>query len=142
MKTTYEPKLKAHVSVDDDGKVRNIRHNQEFWESAEDVPSASAESYLTQWADALQIPQEQLQNLGKQVVFDDPREQGVEYQQFEEKTIFDSTTVGYYQTYHNTPVWRKGLSVKIKQGPNRVVASTNNSEDNLEGSLPRKCSYT
>jgi len=138
MKTTYEPKLKAHVSVDDDGKVRNIRHNQEFWESAEDVPSASAESYLTQWADALQIPQEQLQNLGKQVVFDDPREQGVEYQQFEEKTIFDSTTVGYYQTYHNTPVWRKGLSVKIKQGPNRVVASTNNSEDNLEGSLPRK----
>ena len=50
--------------------------------------------------------------------------------------MFDSTTVGYYQTYLNTPVWRKGLSVKIKQNPNRVIGSTNNSEDDLKGTLP------
>lgn len=53
--------------------------------------------------------------------FYDPREQGVEYQLDEEKLMFDSTTVEYYQTYLNTPVWRRGLSVTIKAArPNRV----------------------
>lgn len=138
MKTTYEPNLKANISMDEEGKVRHIRHNQEFWESGEDVSRVSAESYLKAWADTLQIPREQLQNLSKPVTFYDPRKQGVEYQRHEEKQMFDSITVGYYQTFFNTPVWRKGLSVKIKQNPNRVVGATNNSEDDLRGSLPKK----
>lgn len=33
MKTTYKPNLKAHVSVDEENKVRHIRHSQEYWES-------------------------------------------------------------------------------------------------------------
>lgn len=138
MKTTYKPNIKAHVSVDDENKVRHIRHSQEHWESEDNVPRVSAETYLNEWAETLQIPNEQLQNLNQKVSFYDPREQGVEYQLDEEKHLFDSTTVGYYQTYLNTPVWRKGLSVKIKQNPNRVVGSTNNSEDDLKGSLPDK----
>lgn len=138
MKTTYKPNIKAHVSVDDENKVRHIRHSQEHWESEDNVPRVSAETYLNEWAETLQIPNEQLQNLSQKVSFYDPREQGVEYQLDEEKHLFDSTTVGYYQTYLNTPVWRKGLSVKIKQNPNRVVGSTNNSEDDLKGSLPDK----
>lgn len=138
MKTTYEPNLKANISTDDRGKVRHIRHNQEFWESGEDVSRVSAESYLNTWAETLQIPKEQLQNLNKPATFYDPRKQGVEYQRHEEKQMFDSITVGYYQTFLNTPVWRKGLSVKIKQNPDRVVGATNNSEDDLKGSLPKK----
>jgi hypothetical protein len=136
MKTTYNPNLKAHVSVDDENKVRHIRHSQEYWESEENIPRVSAEVYLNEWAETLQIPHSQLQNLSKKVSFYDPHEQGVEYQLNEEKHMFDSTTVGYYQTYLNTPVWRKGLSVKIKQNPNRVIGSTNNSEDDLKGALP------
>lgn len=138
MKIIYRPDLKAHISLDDENKVRHLRHSQEYWESEDNIARVSAESYLNEWADALQIPNEQLQNLSKKASFYDPREQGVEYQINEEKHLFDSTTVGYYQTYLNTPVWRKGLSVKIKQNPNRVVASTNNSEDDLEGKLPDK----
>lgn len=138
MNTKYDDKLKAHVSVDDKKKVRHVRHSQEYWESEEDIPRVSAESYLNEMSGTFQIPQEQLQNLHKQVSFYDPREQGIEYQLDEEKQMFDSTTVGYYQTYLNTPVWRKGLSVKIKQNPNRVVGSTNNSEDDLKGTLPDK----
>ncbi len=138
MNTKYDDKLKAHVSVDDKKKVRHIRHSQEYWESEENIPRVSAESYLNEMSGTFQIPQEQLQNLHKQVSFYDPREQGIEYQLDEEKQMFDSTTVGYYQTYLNTPVWRKGLSVKIKQNPDRVVGSTNNSEDDLKGSLPDK----
>lgn len=138
MKTIYKPSLKAHVSVDDRNKVRHIRHSQEYWESEDNIPRVSAETYLSEWAETLQIPNEQLQNLSKKVSFYDPREQGVEYQLDEEKHMFDSTTVGYYQTYLNTPVWRRGLSVTIKKNPNRAVASTNNSEDNLKGTLPDK----
>lgn len=138
MKTTYKPNLKAYVSVDDENKVRHIRHSQEYWLSEDDVPRVSAETYLNEWAGTLHIPKDQLQNLHQKVSFYDPREQDVEYQLDEEKHVFDSTTVGYYQTYLNTPVWRKGLSVKIKQNPNRVIGSTNNSEDDLKGSLPDK----
>lgn len=136
MKTIYNPDLKAHLSLDDEGKVRHIRHSQEYWESEENIPRVSAEAYLNEWAETLQIPKEQLQHLSKKVSFYDPREQGVEYQLDEEKHLFDSITVAYHQTYLNTPVWRRGLSVKIKQNPNRVVGSTNNSEDNISGKLP------
>jgi zinc metalloprotease ZmpB len=138
MKTIYKPNLKAHVSVDDANKVRQIRHSQEYWESEDNIPSISAETYLNEWAETLQIPNEHLQNLTKNVSFYDPREQGVEYHLDEEKHMFDSTTIGYYQTYLNTPVWRKGISITIKQNPNRIVASTNNSEYDLKGSLPDK----
>ena len=85
MKTTYKPDLKAHVSVDDKNRVRHIRHSQEYWESEDNIPRVSAETYLNEWAETLQIPNEQLQNLSKKVSFYDPREQGVEYQLDEEK---------------------------------------------------------
>src|SRR5215207_6310231 len=136
MKTIYNPDRKAHISQDEQGKVRHIRHSQEYWESEDNIPRVSAERYLNEWAETLQVPQEQLLNLSEKVSFYDPREQGVEYQLDEEKYLFDSTTIGYYQTFLNTPVWRRGLSVKIKQNPNRVVGSTNNSEDNIYGKLP------
>lgn len=136
MKTTYNPSLRAHVLVDEKNKVRHIRHSQEYWQSEDNIPRVSAESYLNEWAETLQIPKDQLKNLHRKVSFYDPQEQDIEYQLHEEKHMFDSTTVGYYQTYLNTPVWRKGLSVKIKQNPNRVVGSTNNSEDGIRGKLP------
>lgn len=136
MKTTYKAELKAHVSVDAANKVRHLRHSQEYWPSEDNLPRISAQAYLHEWADTLKIPKAQLANLSKKVSFLDPREQDVEYHLSEEKHLFDSTTVGYCQTYLNTPVWRKGLSVKVKQNPNRVVGSTNNSEDGLKGTLP------
>ena len=138
MKTIYNSERKAHISVDDRNKVRHIRHSQEYWPSAETGPRVSAESYLQEWADALQVPKTQLEHLHKKVSFYDPREQGVEYQLSEEKHRFNSTIVAYYQTFLNTPVWRRGLTVKIKQNPDRVVGSTINSEDDLSGSLPSK----
>ncbi|MGY4829266.1 hypothetical protein ACVNIS_11860 [Sphaerotilaceae bacterium SBD11-9] len=136
MKTIFKPDLKAHLTLDDGNKVRHIRHSQEYWASEDNVPRVSAQAYLNEWADALKIPKAQLANLSKKATFLEPREQGVEYHLSEEKHVFDGTTVGYCQTYLNTPVWRKGLSVKIKQNPNRVVGSTNNSEDDLQGKLP------
>lgn len=136
MRTVYDPDLKAHVSLDDNGQVRHIRHSQEYWESEESIPRLSANGYLNQMAPTLRISQEEFRNLNKPLSFFEPREQGVEYQLSEEKHLFDSTTLGYAQTYLNVPVWRRGISVEIKQNPNRVVALTNNSESDLRGRLP------
>lgn len=136
MKTTYQPSLKAHVSVDNNEQVKHIRHSQEYWYSEEAAPRPIASEYLQQLSEVYKIPQTQLKNLHQQVSHFDPREQDVEYQFAEEKQLFDGTTIAYAQTFLNVPVWRKGVAVKIKQNPYRVVGSTNNSENGLQGTLP------
>jgi len=136
MKSRYDPSLKAHLTLDDNEKVRQIRHSKEYFLSEHNIPRLAADDYLNKMAEPLRIPKEELKNLNKKVSFFDPREQGIEYHLSEEKHLFDSITVGYYQTYHNVPVWRRGISVKIKQNPNRVVGSTNNSENDIHGKLP------
>ena len=136
MKTIYNPDLKAHLTSDEKQKIRHIRHSQEYWFSEQNIPRLAANDYLNEMAEILQIPKEQLKNLHKKVSFLDPLEQGIEYHLSEEKHLFDSITMGYYQTYMNVPVWRRGLSVKIKQNINRVVGSSNNSEDGIQGQLP------
>jgi hypothetical protein len=136
MDTIFNPSLKAHLSLDENQKVRHVRHSQEYWLSEENIPRLAASRYLNDVAETLQIPREQLRSLHKKAQYLSPSEQGVEYQLDEEKQLFDSTTISYYQTYLNVPVWRRGLSVKVKQGPNRIVSATNNSEDDLEGELP------
>jgi hypothetical protein len=136
MKTTYSRDLKAHLSVDAGNKVRHIRHSQEYWESEESIPGEVAIAYLHAMAETFGIPGDRLKNLKRPVSFLDPREQGVEYEFGEEKRQFDSITLGYYQTYMNVPLWRRGLSVTIKENPNRVVASVDNSEEGVSGTLP------
>jgi hypothetical protein len=135
VKTIYRSDLKAHLSLDEE-KVRHIRHSREYWTSEQTEARLAANDYLKAMADTLQIPKEELENLNKKMSFLDPCEQGIEYHLSEEKHLFDSAVIGYYQTYMNVPVWRRGLSVKIKQNPNRVVSVTNNSEDGIQGQLP------
>lgn len=137
MNTEYRPALKAHVTLDERRKVRHVRHSQEFWIGESNVPRLVANDYLKEMSEVIRTPREQLKDLDKKVSFMDPRnEQGVEYQLNEEKHLFDSATIGYYQTYKNVPVWRRGLSVKIKENPARVAGATNNSEDGIHGELP------
>jgi zinc metalloprotease ZmpB len=136
MTTLYDSGLKAQVTRDDRKRVRHIIHNEHYWESEDNIPRLSAGQYLHAVADTLQIPKAQLTSLHKQGSHFDPREQGVEFQLAEEKHLFDAITVGYAQTYLNVPVWRKGVSVTIKQNPNRVVESASNTEDDLRGKLP------
>jgi zinc metalloprotease ZmpB len=136
MITKYNKNLKSDITTDKNKNVQHIHHRQEYFLSKEKSPRLAANEYLLQMTDAIQIPKEQLGNLQKKVTFFDPQEQGVEYQFDEEKHFFDSTTISYYQTYLNVPVWRKGISVKIKQNPYRIIGSTNNREEGLEGKLP------
>lgn len=74
MKTFYNPDLKAHISVDDEERVRHIRHSDALPISEEDSPRAAADSYLAAMADTLQLPQQSLRNLNRRRTFFAPRE--------------------------------------------------------------------
>lgn len=136
MTTRYDPALGAHVTVSSDGRVQSIRHSQAYVETGEAIPRVSAESYLRQFAGPLQIPASQLAHLERKVSFFNPQEAPPEFQIHDEKQSMDGTTVDFYQTFHNTPVWRRGVAVHIKQNPDRVIKSTRNIEEELEGKLP------
>lgn len=138
MNVVYSDSLKADLSLDENQKVRHVRHGQEYRLSEENIPRVAASQYLNEVAEVLQIPQEQLRGLHKQAQTQVPAEQGVEYQLNEEKRMFDSATISFSQTYMNVPVWRAGLSVKIKTGPTRIVSVTNTSVDDLDGQLPEQ----
>ena len=137
MKETYRPDLKAHVSLDDGDRVRAIRHTQEYWESDQGSALGAAVGYVSSMADVYGVPKAQLANLQQKVQYLEPqKKQGVEFRLAEEKTDFDSTTLGFSQTYANIPVWSAGVKVTVKQGPNRVVHSVDTSHDGIEVTLP------
>lgn len=135
-KTVYDPGLKANLSLDAAQRVRGINHFQEYWASDESSPLLAATDYLYQMADVFQVPKVQLKNIRQRVSFMEPMEQGVEYRLSEEKQLFDSTTVGFYQTYLNIPVWQAGFTVTVKHAPYRIVSSVNTSQEDFDASLP------
>lgn len=137
MKEIYRPDLKAQISLDASERVRAINHIQEYWESNEGSAIATAISYLNSMAGVYGVPKERLASLGEQVQYLGPAApQGIEYRLAEEKVLFDSTTLGFNQTYGNIPVWKAGMTVTVKQGPNRVVHSVNTSHDGIEVKMP------
>jgi hypothetical protein len=136
MQETYRPELKAHVLLDNDRRVRAIRHTQEYWESPAGGGLATAVAYLREMAGVYELPSRALDQLETRVSFLDPREQGPQYRLEEERRQFDSETFGFYQTCLNVPVWLAGLRVTVKHGPTRVVASEDTTQANLDPRLP------
>jgi zinc metalloprotease ZmpB len=136
MKIIFNPELKANLSLDDSQHVRQINHFQEYWSTNQINPVLVATDYFHQVADLIQVPRDQLRNMHQQVSFLEPMKQGIEYRKSEEKTFFDSTTIGFYQTYLNVPVWQAGLTTTIKHTPYRVVSAVNTSQEGLNAKLP------
>jgi hypothetical protein len=135
-KEIYRPDLKAYVLTDDANRVRAIRHSQEYWESPIAGGLTTATRYLRDFASVYEIPSTRFDRLEMQVSYLDPQEQGEEYRLSQEKRTFDAETFGFYQTYLNVPVWRAGLKVTVKQGPNRVVRSEDTTQLGVNATLP------
>lgn len=135
METIYSPELKAHLTLNDDKRVRQILHTEYFPSEASNARLAAID-YLRQVARTLGIPVTQLEHLHQQVTFLNPHEQGIEYRMYEVKKFFSSSTYCYYQTIHNTPVWGGGLTVDVKENPLRVVAADHRGHTDLGGQLP------
>jgi hypothetical protein len=136
MPEQFDQRLNAHVLRDQDNRLRSINHSQEYWESEEGSPLAAAIEYLRAMGSEFEVPGGELDNLAVRATHLDPRPQGVEYRLAEERQSFDSTTFGFDQTVLNTPVWSAGLNVTVKQGPNRVVHSSNSAHAGIEVEMP------
>ncbi len=129
----YRQDLKAHVTVDSFGRTCAIRHTQEYWATTENAPVAAALEYLNDMSGEYSALPGRLARAHVPVRYDQPvREQGLEYRLSHDKQHFGATTVGFYQTYMNVPVWRSGLAVTVKPGPNRVIGSVDTSHPDFE----------
>jgi hypothetical protein len=136
MPTYYDDSVLGHITADEDGTVTHIRHSQELRPTAENIPVAAAGDYLREMSQVLQLDERQLDRVHLRVQDLPSSEQGAEYRLEDEKALFDATTVSFAQTFFGVPVFRRGIAVRIKHGPNRIVGVTNNSESRLEGELP------
>ncbi|MCX6877961.1 MAG: hypothetical protein NTW21_29720 [Verrucomicrobia bacterium] len=136
MRRIYDPSLKATVTLDDSGELRGINHLDEYREIEHLRGRAAAAAYLRDIAGKLSIAPAAVRRLDQAVSYLDPQEQAVEYRFSEEKTLFDSATYVYYQTYLNAPVWAAGVTATIKQAPVRVVAATNTSVRGIDAKMP------
>ena len=136
MQQSYDSRLKARLTLDGGGRVLGINHVDEFWRADETGPRRASLSYMRAVSDALNIPATQLDHAHQSVDFLNPWDQDTQYRLAEEKTFFDSTTLGYYQTHLNVPVWAAGVTVTIKQNPTRVVSAVNTTLDNVDADLP------
>jgi hypothetical protein len=138
MKETYRPDLKAQVLTDAANRVRAIRHTQEYWESPTGGGLSTAVTYLHQFSGVYEIPTKKFDQLATKVNFLNPREQQEEYRLSEERRQFDSEVFGFYQTILNVPVWRAGLRVVVKQGPNRVISSEDTTQSDVDAKMPSR----
>ncbi len=138
MKEIFSKELQAHVMLDDAGRARSIRHSVQKWVCKENDVTQAAIGYLRHVGPTYGIAAERLANMYQQVSYLDPREQGEEYRLAETKGSFDTSTLSFHQTVKNVPVWRSGISVTMKKGPNRVLRSVNTSKDGIEVTLPPK----
>lgn len=137
MPEIYDPKLKARLTVDESDRVRSIDHVDEYWESPEATPRETAIAYLREVADTFALPADQFAFAHQPVDYLSPEaDRDTEYRLNVEKTLFNMTTEGFYQTHRNTPVWAAGVTVTVKHNPMRVVGATNTALDGLEVELP------
>lgn len=136
MRTTYDPSLKANVTLDDSGQIRGIHHPDKYRELEHLPGSEAAQAYVRSIAEKLKIAPETLHNMDQPVSYLDPQPQRVEYRFSEKKELFDSATYSYYQTYLNTPVWAAGITATVNQAPTRIVGATNTSEHDINAEMP------
>jgi zinc metalloprotease ZmpB len=118
LKEIFDSKLRAKLSIGENEKVRDIIHFDEHWRSKKQDPLDVAVDYLRNiTTKTFKISTDLLENVNETVSFDDPREQNIRYRLYKQKQLFDSTTVSFYQTYQNLPVWGAGMSVTVEKNP-------------------------
>ena len=115
MEDRYRDDLKAHVTTDDEGRVRQILHTDERWVATEAGPRRAAIEYVRAQASVFEIAGSALDRLHEPVAYAEPRDEGGSYRLSEAKRQFDSETVAFAQTYLNVPVWRRGIVVTVRR---------------------------
>ena len=138
MSQHFDESLKAHITVDEQHRVRSIQHTSEHFPSQEGTPLRAAVDYLHRICGTIGIPDEQLSDLPQPISYRDPAEAGTEYGLHQEKAGFDSHTYSFAQKYLNIPVWQAGVKVTCKAAPCRIISAVNTSESGINAKLPSK----
>lgn len=124
----FEVTPNTDVRRDDEGRVRQIRHLQEPYESPIAVsPSAQllARSYLEDVADLVDFGPEVLTTIGEDISDSSPSSEGSRLRFSHEQTVANTRVLAYAQTHGGIPVFRSGVSVVIDRGPDRVISLAN-----------------
>ncbi|HSE17957.1 MAG TPA: S1/P1 nuclease [Pyrinomonadaceae bacterium] len=135
MRQETDSTTKARLAVDEEDRVRQIVHLEEPWMSQEPNPLLAAVDYLRRM-DLLQVTTSELRSPLEKVSFTEPREQGIEYRLGGVKTLFDTSTIIFNQTFLNVPVWRAAITLTIKHNPNRIISATDTTERYVSAVLP------
>jgi hypothetical protein len=124
---TFQITPGVHVRRDEQGKVRQIRHPQApYTVDAAGLTGATPRSlgsnYVTNVAEIFELDPKMLTKL------DEPAAQkktddGSLLQFQSEKTVLNTTVIGYQQTYHGLPIWEAGFKVHIQGGDLRASSA-------------------
>ncbi len=120
MAEEYESNRRLYLERDDEGFVRQLRPADRNRPTSAQLPQQAAVEFLTDNAEVLGIDADWLTGAG----LGDAGE-GIELRFDGEKRHFDSTTVTFQQTWRGIPVWRRGVTVTMRENPARVAAVQN-----------------
>ncbi|MCL2288455.1 MAG: hypothetical protein FWC33_04690 [Candidatus Bathyarchaeota archaeon] len=138
MRVIYNTDFKANLRIDDKKIVHSIMHPEGYAVSGLQGREAAV-AYVGKVASVLGIPESALNELDQKVSFFNPRELKetlqVKLRFNDEQSIMDSSTITFYQTYLNTPVWEAGVSITLR-GPNQVIAASNTCVFGINAKLP------
>lgn len=109
----------AYVNHDDLRTPREVVHLQPVVATAATAQSAAAD-YLREQGHRLAL---------KGIAADEADPYGFQLEL--ERTLFDTTTVSYEQTYEGIPVWRCGVAVHLRTEPLRVVSARSTARDDI-----------
>lgn len=126
-----------NVYIDRDSKEfpRQLIHTHAPVRMEASTPQAAADDYLHRFGDALGLTSEHLEHLSS-IPAHTIEEAPVELRFSEEKRLFDTATVAYYQTALGLPVWQAGIAVQMKLDPIRVLVAQSTIHPDFEVKRP------
>jgi zinc metalloprotease ZmpB len=140
---TFKLTPKVQVTRDAEGAPRALLHFQEPYGTEHagialsSSPTTLAASYLHDVASIYGLDASLLANLSEKVGAELTSE-GNQVRLVEEKTVLETTTVGFVQTHFGLPVWQHGFSVHMHSRPLRVTSSQSSIDPALKVRKPKQ----
>jgi zinc metalloprotease ZmpB len=125
----------VYLDRDHRGVVRQLRHLDAPFASQAPTPQLVAAEYLHRFGDLLELPADELTNLGLAPLAE-PEEIGTEFRYLAEKQQFDTATVAYNQTALGLPVFEAGVAVQMRTTPFRVISSQSTQHPDVQVERP------
>jgi zinc metalloprotease ZmpB len=125
----FNAEVNGYLLKDEAGNLQSITHFDEPYVCSAASPQLAAAEYLAKFSDKYGIGNAELTNLDRSADRD-LADNKLELRFEAQKDMFDTSTVSYQQTFNGLPIWGAGVTVQIRQNPNRVLSSyaTNHAE--------------